>query len=67
MVRMSFGFFARVSIVTKCTLLKYIPKLRKLVCYSPDQKLKVLDDVTRGFEVLCEVITPSSIFWLVII
>lgn len=53
----------RFPIVSKCTLLKYIPKHKKILAYTPDQRLKVLDDVTRGFEVISEVGTPGTIFW----
>ena len=55
----------RVAIVTKCTLLKYIPRYKKVVAYSPDQRLKLLADVTCGFEIIDEVVTPSTLFWLV--
>lgn len=65
MIMSKLSVTGRFSTVTKCTLLKYIPKYRKLVAYSPDQKLKVMDDVTRGFEVISEISAPSTFLWLV--
>ena len=56
-------YCCRFSVVSKCTLLKYIPKHKKFVAYSPDQKLKLLDDITRGFDVVSEVNAPYTIFW----